>query len=159
MKILKALHLIGLAMFLGSILAHISVGLVPGMRSEPATILVGRHAIDIATSFVTLPGLLLALATGVLMTWRGRFGPFRHRWLTVHQAIGIVVLLNALLVLEPIGDRLLESAGAVQDGRVTVADFLAASRGEAIFGAANLLLTLATIFIATVRPRFGSPPS
>lgn len=156
MKIMKALHLIGLAMFLGSILAHISVGLIPGMRSDPATILVGRHAIDLATSFVTLPGLLLAVGTGVLMTWRGGFGLFRRRWLTVHQAIGVVVLLNALLMLEPIGDRLLESAGALQTGSLTVADFLAATPAESAFGAVNLLLTLATVFIAVIKPRFGS---
>ena len=156
MKLLKALHLIGLAMFLGSILAHISVGLIPGMRSEPATILVGRHAIDVATSFVTLPGLLLAIATGALMTWRGGFGVFRRRWLTLHQAIGIVVLLNALFVLEPIGDRLLESAAAVQAGGMTVPEFLAATANESVFGAMNLLLTLATVFIAVIKPRFGS---
>lgn len=156
MKVLKALHLIGLAMFLGSILAHISVGLIPGMRSEPATILVGRHAVDVATSFVTLPGLLLAVATGALMTWRGGFGVFRRRWLTVHQAIGLVVLLNALLVLEPIGDRLLEAAEALQAGRLTVPEFLAATGAEPAFGAVNLLLTLATVFIAVIKPRLGS---
>lgn len=156
MKVLKALHLIGLAMFLGSILAHISVGLIPGMRNEPATILIGRHAIDVATSFVTLPGLLLAITTGVLMTWRGGFGLFRRRWLTVHQAIGIAALLNALFVLEPIGDRLLEAAQALQAGRLTVPEFLAMTGAEPVFGAINLLLTLATVFIAAIRPRFGS---
>jgi hypothetical protein len=87
-KVAKALHLLGLAMFLGSILGHVSIGFVPGAKDQVQAMLFGRQAIEIATWSLTVPGLALLAATGLFMTFRGGLGFGRRRWLTVHQIIG-----------------------------------------------------------------------
>jgi hypothetical protein len=73
-KIAKALHLVGLAMFLGSILGHISVGFVPGAKDRAEAMLFGRQAIEIATWSLTVPGLALLVVTGLVhdRSWRAR---------------------------------------------------------------------------------------
>ena len=70
-KVAKALHLLGLAMFLGSILGHVSIGFVPGAKDQAQAMLFGRQAIEIATWSLTVPGLALLVATGLFMTFRG----------------------------------------------------------------------------------------
>jgi hypothetical protein len=84
-------------MFLGSILGDVSIGFVPG------GMLFGRQAIEIATWSLTVPGLALLAATGLFMCLRGGLGFRRRRWLTVHQTIGALILLNAALILVPEG--------------------------------------------------------
>lgn len=72
----KVIHIIGLAMFLGSILAHITVGRLPGAATDPASMLFAREAIDLATRFVTLPGLALAIGSGIFLVAGGSSGFF-----------------------------------------------------------------------------------
>jgi hypothetical protein len=97
-KIAKALHFVGLAMFLGSILGHITIGFVTGAKDHAQAMLFGRQAIEIATWSLTVPGLALLVATGLFMTVHGGLGFGRRRWLTVHQIIGALILLNAAFI-------------------------------------------------------------
>ena len=66
-NIAKALHLLGLAMFLGSILRHVSIGFVPGAKDQAQAMLFGRRAIEIATSSLAIPGLALLAMTGLFL--------------------------------------------------------------------------------------------
>ena len=156
-KIAKALHLIGLAMFLGSILGHITLGLIPSVADDPTALLFARQAIEIATWALTIPGLALLVATGLFMTLRGRLGVFRIRWLTLHQAIALLIVLNAAIVLVPVGAELLATAGSVADRAAGRDAMASAETREAAFGAVNVLLALATVFLAVLKPRFGQP--
>jgi hypothetical protein len=52
----KALHFVGLAVILGSILGHIAIGFVPGARDQAQAMLFGRQAIVIATWWLTIRG-------------------------------------------------------------------------------------------------------
>ena len=67
LKFVKALHLIGVVLFFGSILGHITVGFVPGAKDDPQTALIAREAISVATTYLTMPGLVLLLLTGIFM--------------------------------------------------------------------------------------------
>ena len=155
-KTAKALHLIGLAMFLGSILGHISIGFLPDAGAAQ-TILFGRQAIAVATWWLTLPGLALLIVTGLFMTVQGRHGFGRRRWLTAHQVLAVLIALNAAFVLVPGGETLRALAAEVADGR-RAADAMQALAGrESMFGAANLLMALAAIFVAVLKPGFGQP--
>ncbi|MBE9552435.1 MAG: hypothetical protein IMF05_03115, partial [Proteobacteria bacterium] len=46
LKFVKVAHLLGVVMFFGSILGHITVGFVPGAKDDPQTALFVRQAID-----------------------------------------------------------------------------------------------------------------
>ena len=41
----RFMHILGVAMFFGSILAHVTVGLIPGAADNPAVMLAARQAI------------------------------------------------------------------------------------------------------------------
>jgi hypothetical protein len=150
-----ALHFVELAMFLGSILGHVSIGFVPGTNDPAQAMLFGRQAIEIATWSLTIPGLILLAVTGLFMTLHRRLGFGRRRWLTAHQIAGVLILLNAALVLVPVGDDLLDVAAKIIEGSESIEDFTALSSRESMFGAANLLLALATIFVAALKPALG----
>jgi hypothetical protein len=151
-KIAKALHFVGLAMFLGSILGHITIGFVPGAKDQAQAILFGRQAIEIATWSLTVPGLALLVVTGLAMTVGGRLGFGRRPWLTLHQVIGALILLNAALILVPVGGDLLDVASKIIQGHGSMEGFTALAGRERMFGAANLLLALVTTFIAVLKP-------
>jgi hypothetical protein len=154
-KTAKALHFIGLAMFLGSILGHIAIGFVPGAKDQPQAMLFGRQAIEIATWSLTIPGLALLVVTGLFMTFHGGLGFGRRRWLTTHQIIGALILLNAALILVPVGDDLFGAASQIVHGGGSREAFAALAARERMFGAANLVLALATIFVAVLKPALG----
>ncbi len=156
-NIAKALHFVGLAMFLGSILGHVTIGFVPGAKNQVQAMLFGRQAIEIATWSLTIPGLVLLAVTGLFMTFRGGLGFGRQRWLTVHQIIGALILLNATLVLVPVGDDLLDVVSKIARGAPSIEDFVALARRERMFGATNVVLALATIFVAVLKPTLGQP--
>lgn len=155
-KLIKALHFLGLAMFLGSVFGHISMGLIPGVNQHPQSLLFARQAITIATIYVTLPGLILLTVTGVALTLYGRLGVFKVRWLTLHQALGILILLNAVLILYPVGRELLVAADQLVQGGLSLEQFDAIAARERFFGPVNVLLALATLFIAVMKPGFRS---
>jgi hypothetical protein len=154
-KIAKALHFVGLAMFLGSILGHVTVGFVPGAKDQAQAMLFGRQAIEIATWSLTVPGLALLFVTGLFMTFRGGLGFGRRRWLTVHRIIGALILLNAALILVPVGGDLLDAASKIVEGGGSREAFATLAGRERMFGAANLVLALATVFVAALKPAFG----
>jgi hypothetical protein len=144
-------------MFLGSILGHITVGFVPGANDQPAAMLFGRQAIEIATWALTIPGLALLTVTGLFMTLYGRIGFMKLRWLSVHQLIGILILLNAALILVPVGGDLLHAASEIAKGIGSRETFAALTGRERTFGPINLILALITVFIAVLRPALGQP--
>lgn len=165
-KGLKALHLIGVAMFLGSILAHISVGLIPGVQTETEAALFARQAISAATLSVTLPGLGLMLLTGAALYAKGGLRLGGRRWLLLHAGAGALIALNAALVLAPTGreplglaEQAAAGGGAAGPGPAAGAAWArlhALEAREALFGAVNVTLALAAIAIAVVKPRLGA---
>lgn len=154
-KMAKALHFVGLAMFLGSILGHIAIGFVPGARDQAEAMLFGRQAIEIATWSLTVPGLALLAVTGLFMIVRGRLGFWRRQWLATHQIIGVLILLNAALILVPVGDDLVDAASKIVQGSGSIEAFAALAGRERVFGATNVILALAAIFVAVLKPALG----
>jgi hypothetical protein len=73
----------------------------------------------------------------------------------VHQVIGVLVLLNAGLILVPIGGDLLDVASKIVQGSASLEDFAAPKGRESVFGAVNLMLALVTIFVAVLKPALG----
>jgi len=155
LKHVKALHLLGAILFFGSILGHVTVGFIPGVTEDPQTALFARLAIDTATDILTLPGLLLLLATGAFMILWGQSHLFKRRWLTLHAALGLVIALNAFLVLMPTGAELLAAATQAAAGLVPVETLAPLKGREAAFGAVNVLLCLLLLFLAVLKPRLG----
>ncbi len=96
---LKFLHLIGLTLFLGSILTFIVASSV-GNAGDLASLAVARRVISAGTNALTLPGLGLLIASGVGLTW-GRLRLRDHRWLQVMALAVAAIALNGVLFVLP----------------------------------------------------------
>jgi hypothetical protein len=153
LKILKAVHIVGVAMFLGSIFAHIAAGQVPGAADDPPAMLFARQAIDLATRYVTLPGLAIALISGALMAAGGYPGLLKRRWLAAHAFAALIVTAITVTVMIPAGRQILAAAAAVAGGTGSREAFAAFANREHIFGALNIVLVLGVIVLGTVKPR------
>ncbi len=154
-KLLKSLHLLGAIMFFGSVLGHVTTGFIPAAKTDPQTALVVRQAIDVATTYLTIPGLVLLLVTGPAIVVKGKLPILGTRWLMLHAVFGLLIAVNAAFVLLPTGQELLQAASQAATGTPSPERLHAIEGREATFGAVNVLLCLAMVFIAVVKPRLG----
>ncbi len=154
-KAFKILHIVGTALFLGSIFAHIAAGRVPGAETEPAAMVFARQAIDLATRYVTLPGLALAIASGLLMTLLGPAGVLKRRWQIAHMTLAAAVVAVTFIVMISVGREILATALAIAAGGKPVDAFSVVSLPEHIWGGVNIVLVLVAIAIGAVKPRLG----
>ncbi len=152
-KFFKVIHILGVAMFLGSIFAHIATGQVPGAADNPPAMLFGRQAIELATRYVTLPGLVIAILSGALMVARGYPGSFKQRWLAPHVAAAAAIAAITAMVMIPVGHDLVAAAKAMVAGTMTAEGFAASSVREHLFGAVNIFLAFAAIVLGIAKPR------
>ena len=154
-KSLKVLHIIGMALLLGSIFAHIAAGRVPGAGTEPAAMVFARQTIDVATRSVTLPGLALAIVSGILMVLLGPAGVLKRRWQLAHMALAAIVVAVTFIVMIPAGREILATALAIAAGSKPADAFSAVALPEHIWGGVNILLILIVVAIGAIKPRLG----
>ncbi|MBJ7532772.1 DUF2269 family protein [Rhodomicrobium vannielii ATCC 17100] len=88
-------HIVGVAMFFGSVLAHVTAGFIPGAADNPPIMLAARQAITLANWYVTIPGLVLAIVSGALMAANAEYE--KRRPLAMHIATAAAIALGAAL--------------------------------------------------------------
>ncbi len=142
-RLLKTAHVLGFALFLGSIFGHIVAGVVGGDVGSP-DFLVARKTITAATEALTFPGLGLAIASGLglaAMTAK------RRAWLYVHATLAVLAALLSAFVVAPAGRAALVAA--------TSGDFEAARAAimrEHVFGSLSVAITLAIVALGVYKP-------
>lgn len=145
----RALHIIGVVLFFGSILGHAIADLAEGVHGNTQAYLVARQIVDVATWYLTLPGLVLLTLTGIgLVVMRQR--PLRH--LRLHLFIATLILANAIFILLPTGQVILGVANNLAAGTGNSGKLSILQGREAMFGAINILLCLAATFIGVIKP-------
>lgn len=152
-KLLKMLHLLGLVLFLGSVFGHIVAGEFADFPGTLSFALARQHISD-ATRVLTLPGLVLAVITGIGMALAAR-STRRPGWFWLHAGLASVVLLNTTLVVVPTGNRVLALVRDLPQNPVagSIDVIRSALHVEGLFGLANVLLALAVIAVGVSRPR------
>lgn len=159
---LKYLHLLGLALFLGSIPGHIVLGMiVPGGDIPDQGVMFARKVVEILSLAVTAPGLILLSATGLGMWWRDRIerrwdGRRREPWLAIHLTLGFLMLVNGLGIITPAVMSLAEQARMLaENGVFDPAQWERAKGIEDAAGMVNVTLALISMALAIWRPRFA----
>jgi hypothetical protein len=151
-RLLKTCHLLGLTLFLGSILSHIVAGAAAGAPGT-ASFLYAREQIALATQFLTLPGLALSVLSGIALVAVSRLSPLRNRWLAAKIALTLAVMANSALFLAPAGARALMGALALSKGEAdAMIEIVAALRAEQYAGAVNILLILSIVLLGVFKP-------
>ncbi len=156
---IKVVHLIGVVMFFGSILGHAIAGVVSASSSNPEVFNVVRQVVEVETAYLTLPGLVIFTLSGIAMLVIGKMPVRKIKWLAVHFAIGVLVILNAFVVLIPVGTEILEASQNVMAGSVSPEAIHALKNREAVFGAFNIVACLVLITLAVIKPKFGNRAS
>jgi uncharacterized membrane protein len=154
-KTLKVLHLIGIIVFLGSVLGHVATGALGGTVISSPEFLAARENIATLTRILTLPGLALTMASGLALASVARMNPIHVQWLGLHGALAVVVVVLTATVVAPAGRRVLQGALSVGTSAVSLPDIQASLMSEHVFGAVNIALSLAAIGLAVWRPRFS----
>lgn len=152
-RYLKLLHIIGFAMFLGSILAHIVTSRIEPGGSDASVLLYARETICIATRASTVPGLLLLILSGTGMVWLTRGESLRRSWLRVHIAFAAAIAINTIYVVIAVA-RLTWAAQAWSQGSGSLEAFASPAAVETFAGAANVAMILLAAGIAILRPGF-----
>lgn len=151
-KLLKLLHLVGVAAFVGSIFGHIVSGLTVPWSDDPLAVLTARDGILDITNTVTLPGLGLAVATGLGMMALKRIDPRRTPWLAAHAGLGLLIAANALILVVPAGRVMAEQAAKLGGPSFDAVAYLDALKVEGIAGGVNLLMAVIAMALAIAKP-------
>lgn len=155
-KSIKVLHIIGVVLFFGSILGHAIAGVVLSDNDSPQTLSIVRQVIQVETTYLTLPGLILFTITGIGMIIVGKLPIKELRWLAIHITLGSFVALNAFFVLIPVGQEILDISNKLMSDGATLEHLKQLGNKEAIFGAFNIIACLLLIIVAVFKPKFGS---
>jgi hypothetical protein len=151
-KILKFLHVLGIVLFLGSIITFIIVS----SRIEGASLentLFGRQIISAGSAALTLPGLWLIGISGILMA-AIKYG-FKVNFLRLKGVIFILILINAYLFVLPNVSHATELAASSLKSGLLDEGYREAYLQESITGGINVLLSFAATFIAIWNVRSG----
>jgi hypothetical protein len=150
-KLVKALHLVGLALFLGSIPAHILLGRLATAEGDLAHTALLLHAKHVSVLALTLPGLALIVVTGLGLVVSAR-SLMQARWLWAKLALAILVMLNGALILTPTGAAIAALATEAAATGIVPPTLAALQARESLFGAINLTMTFGIIALAVLRP-------
>lgn len=155
---LRFLHLLGLALFLGSLPTHIVLGLLgPGGALPPQGVMFARAMMKVITLVATVPGLLLLAGSGSVR-WRIRASQTRgEAWLTLHVGLGLTILAVGGLVLTPVIFDLAGQAAALVEGEFSDATWRVSKTVEDAAGAFNLIAALVAVAVASYRPILRRP--
>lgn len=150
-RLLKLLHILGLVLFLGSIPTHIVLGhIAPGGDIPAMGIVFSRKVMLIITLAATVPGLVLLSVTGWLR--RRSIAAPRPRWLRLHLALGLTILMIGTLVITPQILDLMAQAEALAGDSFDPAAWKRAKLIEDVAGTLNVGLALLTMGLACFRP-------
>lgn len=147
-KLIKILHLLGLTLFLGSIFGHI---VESGLGGEigSAGFLAAREAISAATRALTLPGLGLAIATGLALALMSKV---KRGWMAAHGGLALAVAVITAVFVVPAGNRAESAAEAIARGEAVPADAGAALVIERAAGTVSVILTIAIVSLGVIKP-------
>ncbi|HEY7609183.1 MAG TPA: DUF2269 family protein [Alphaproteobacteria bacterium] len=147
-RLIRIVHFLALAIFLGSIFGHIVLGRMAA--ADPAVALPVLEAKLVMTYVLTLPGLGALVISGAALAFLTRKRTGLQRWLVAKLALVVAVALNGALVLTPIAAEEVALARAGVGALSPVFEILAIR--ESIAGALNLAAILAIVALAAFRP-------
>lgn len=153
-RALRLAHFGALVVFLGSILTFIVISaLIEGASLE--NIAFGRKIISTGTNILTLPGMWVLAITGVWMGYR-RYG-VKQRFFQLKLLFITLIVVNAHFFITPAVTSATELATrSLAQGQLLPA-YQAAYMQESIFGAINVLLTVAAAVVGVWKIGGKSP--
>ncbi|MBI4948720.1 MAG: hypothetical protein HY955_01080 [Deltaproteobacteria bacterium] len=147
-KAIKFLHLVGMALFLGSIAVFTLISELIKDSTLP-DLAFGRAITSSGIAYITLPGLWLVVASGLFMVLRGR--GLSEAWLKLKLALAILIVLNAHFIIVPAANRALAAATASVEAGSLSPVFRKALLTESVAGGINVAMAVIAMISGVVK--------
>lgn len=153
-KHFKFLHIIGLCLFISSLIIYFSVNFIPGAKQSEVVILNNRHLINLATWGLGTPGLILLFFSGLMMIMRSGAHFERRRWLILHLIVAAITMTISAVALTPLGSEIYSVAQILPQDPGIISEYIALKKIETILAALVLVFALIAIYLPMTKPRF-----
>jgi len=154
LPVLRLMHLLGLTMFVGSILGTIVLSLGAPATGDPNAVVFAWRAIGSANTLLTIPGLAITIVTGVLLVPTQDRSPGRERWATIKILAVLAIVVIAVALIELSEDKLRDLSRSLHDPAARAA-FTEVAVTQGTHGAINLALVILGSVLAILKPRLG----
>lgn len=147
MKFWLLLHLVGVVLFIGNIVTATFWKVRADLQKNPAVIHHTVKNVMLADFVFTLPGLILIIISGIVMTVQS--GIFLHgfNWLSLSLILLAVTGVVWLAILIPLQRAMIRhSAASIESGNLSEA-YVRASRLWAVFGILATLLPVIILYL------------
>lgn len=158
MKWLKGLHLLSVGCWIGGGIGLLLLYFVKDGVDDGGVLYGMNRAIHHVDTFVVvIPGafgcLLSGLAYGLLTRW----GFFRHGWVFFKWIVTVSAILFGTFFLGPWEEAMMRISGELGIAALDDPDYLRNQRLNLLFGAAQVAVLVATVFVSVFKPWKGSP--
>jgi len=150
----KLLHLIGLVMFMGSILSFIAMNKFVGASTDAMLISHQRQFVSAITWALTIPGMWILIIAGSLTALTGKYRLIEHRWLITKLALAALILINGTFFIAPLVSQVTSIAEQSAIQGQLLPTYMPLKTKEDMYGIANFLMILIVIFLAIFKPSF-----
>jgi uncharacterized membrane protein len=150
---LKGFHLIAVSSWVGGALSLILLYFLKNDITD-GQILYGInqsiHHVDMVV--VIIPGAIGCLLTGLIYCTFSNWGFFKHGWMIFKWIVTIFAILFGTFYLGPWETNMMEISGKLGMESLTNPDYLYNQKMNLIFGAAQCLILMITVFISIFKP-------
>lgn len=154
-QVLRLFHLLGLILFLGSIIGFIGISEMANRSGDLKIISFARENIHFMTYVITVPGMWILIITGFalgigssLMKTRPVLKCSYSALIKWKIGIAIMILLNGTFIIAPLTKRLSTMAESSGIKGITNPEFATHLLKEDIFGTINVIGIIGAIILA-----------
>ncbi len=155
-KWLKGIHLVAVSCWVGGGVALILLYFAKDGVDDPGVLYGINQAIHfVDMNVVVIPGAFGCLLTGLAYSALTNWGFFKHGWLIFKWIVTVTAILFGTFFLGPWETAMMEISGDLGLAALADPDYLANQRLNLAFGALQVSVLVATIFVSIFKPWKG----
>lgn len=154
-KILRIMHILGLVMFLGSIIGYIVVNGMAVKSTNLEVVSFAKYFVYFGTRIITVPGMWILILTGILLSYSSGYKIRANGWLKAKLLISLFIILIATFLIVPATKELAHIASdSVVKGALNP-NMSKFQMREDIFGTINVIGIFANLILVTIFRKIG----
>jgi uncharacterized membrane protein len=151
LNVLLFLHIFGAVVFLGNIVTAAFWKVRADIKRDPEVIHNTVKNVMLADFIFTLPGLILIIVSGILMTVQSGYSIDTFNWLTLSLFLFVLTGILWLAILIPLQRSMIRHSARSIDVGIISNEYRKASRYWAIFGIAATLLPVVILYLMVTK--------
>jgi uncharacterized membrane protein len=153
LKWLKGFHLIAVSSWIGGALALLLLYFLKKDITDGQVLYGINQSIHHVDMFiVVIPGAIGCLLTGLIYSTFSNWGFFKQGWMIFKWIVTIFAILFGTFYLGPWETNMMEISGKLGMESLTNPDYLYNQKMNLIFGTAQCLILMITVFISIFKP-------